>query len=335
MKAFIGFALLMLLVAIATIAWPLLRPRRDQPRRWGATTAVVLALPAIAVLLYGGLSNWNWEAPTTRQGIPPAVEQMVRNLERRLQSNPTDVAGWNMLGRSQFQLNRFPEAVNAYRQAYTLTQGQNIEAVLGLGEAMAFAEQGLLLGQAAMLFEQAYSLAPNHPKVLWYTGLVAYEAGRLEVARDRWASLIALEPPPQVKRLLQDKVIEIEAQLVRAGAATAESPVVTVHVSISPRLATQAPDDAALFVLVRSNEGGPPLAVTKRTVKELPATIELSDRDTMIAGRSLKNAGKVIVLARVARSGEPVARSGDLEGRVSYDVASPAPVDLVIDSIVP
>ena len=113
------------------------------------------------------------------------------------------------------------------------------------------------------------------------------------------------------------------------------SPVVTVRVSIAPKLAGQAPGDAPLFVLVRSSAGGPPLAVTKRSVKELPATIELSDRDTMIAGRSLKDAGKVTVLARVARSGEPVARSGDLEGRVSYDVGSPAPVDLVIDSIVP
>jgi cytochrome c-type biogenesis protein CcmH len=335
LKAFIGFALLMLLAAIATIVWPLLRPRRDQARRWGATTAVALALPAVAFLLYAGLSNWNWEAPANEQGIPPAVEQMVRNLETRLQGNPTDVAGWIMLGRSQFQLDRFPEAVSAYRRAYTLTQGQNVEAVLGLGEAMAFAEQGLLLGQAATLFEQAYALAPNHPKVLWYTGLVAYESGRLEVARDRWNNLIAREPPPEVKRLLQDKVIEIEAQLVRAGAATAEGPVVTVRVSIAPKLAAQVPRDAPLFVLVRSSAGGPPLAVTKRGVNELPATIELSDRDAMIAGRSLKDAGKVTVLARVARSGEPVARSGDLEGRVSYDVGSPAPVDLVIDSIVP
>jgi cytochrome c-type biogenesis protein CcmH len=334
LKAFTGFALLMLLVAIATIAWPLLRQRRGQPRRWGATAAIAVALPAIAVLLYAGLSNWTWDAPASQAGVSSADEQVVRNLEIRLENNPADVAGWIELGRSQFRLNRFPEAVNAYRQAYTLTQGLNVEAVLGLGEAMAFAEQGLA-GQVTMLFEQAYTLAPGHPKVLWYTGLVAYESGRLEVARDRWNSLIALEPPPQVKRLLQDKVIEIEAQLVRAGAATTEGPVVTVRVSIAARLAAQIPGDAPLFVLVRSSEGGPPLAVTRRTVKELPATIQLSDRDAMIAGRSLKDAGKVTVLARVARSGEPVARSGDLEGRVSYDVARPAPVDLVIDSIVP
>lgn len=338
MKPFIGFAVLMIIVALVTVIWPLLHRRRRVAVSWRAIALVGLVLPAVAATLYGSLSNWPWNEQPASAAVPAEVEQMVRNLEARLQSNPMDVSGWLMLGRSKFQLEKYAASADAFRRAYTLTQGKNVEAVMGLGEAMAFADQNALLGQSSVLFDQAYQLAPNHPKVLWYTGLIAFETGRLEVARERWAKLVALNPPAHVKRLLQDKVIEIEAELVRAREIAKNAPpvLVKVRVSIAPELAKQAPSDAPLFVLVRTGEGGgPPLAVTRRTAGELPALIELSDKDAMIAGRGLSGAGRVTVLARVARSGQPAARSGDLEGRVSYDVGNPAPVDLVINSIVP
>jgi hypothetical protein len=41
------------------------------------------------------------------------------------------------------------------------------------------------------------------------------------------------------------------------------------------------------------------------------------------------------VVARVARSGDPRAQSGDLEGQVGYDVRAGKTVDLIINSIVP
>jgi cytochrome c-type biogenesis protein CcmH len=107
-------------------------------------------------------------------------------------------------------------------------------------------------------------------------------------------------------------------------------------VSITPQLAKEVPAGAPLFVFVRDGEGaGPPLAVTRRNAAELPLTVELSDRDSMIPGRSLSNAARLTVVARVTRSGQPVARSGDLEGRLSYDVRTGSPTELIINSVVP
>ena len=112
--------------------------------------------------------------------------------------------------------------------------------------------------------------------------------------------------------------------------------MVKVRVALAPKLAAQVPAGAPLFVLVRSSEGaGPPLAVTRRTSAELPLLVQLTDRDAMIAGRGLGTSGEVTVVARIAKSGQPTASTGDLEGRVSYDLAHPNVVDLVIDTIVP
>lgn len=349
MTVFVVAAVLMTLAALVAVLWPLLGTREVTGARWPSAVAAGIALPALAVTLYVALTNWEWDPAAVQTGVPPEIERMVSGLEARLAGNPTDVPGWLMLGRSFFQLERYFKAADAYQRAYALTQGKDIDAVLGLGESLAFADESMLLGRSAELFEQAYALAPDNPKALWYSGLVAYQSGRLALARDRWARLVALDPPADVKQILQTKVAEIEGRLGQAATAPAPatespdsgkgvgtSPVVKVRVAVAPELASRVPAGAPLFVLVRAGEGGgPPLAVTRRASSSLPALVELTDRDAMISGRGLSGAGLVTVVARIARSGEPIARSGDLEGRVSYDLARNAPVDLVINSIVP
>ncbi|NJO12206.1 MAG: hypothetical protein HC872_00610 [Gammaproteobacteria bacterium] len=159
--------------------------------------------------------------PQPRRARAPEIEKMVQSLEARLRNEPGNVDGWLLLGRSYFELERYFKSADAYQQAYNLTQGRNVDAVVGLAEALAFADQNMLLGRSAELFEAAFALAPRNPKVLWYTGLVAYQGGRRALARDRWADLVALEPPPEVKRILQDKIAEIEGELQGAPPASA------------------------------------------------------------------------------------------------------------------
>jgi len=55
-----------------------------------------------------------------------------------------------------------------------------------------------------------------------------------------------------------------------------------------------------------------PLAVKRLSVAELPARITLSDDDAMVASMKLSSFNKIIVGARVSKSGNPVAQSGDL-----------------------
>jgi len=331
---------LMVLAALALVLVPVLQSGSPGVRRWPAALIAATALPVLAFVLYGVWSNWQWDGEPLHEGTSPAIAQMLTSLETKLESNPTDVNGWLLLGRSYFHLNRFSEAADAYQQAYTLTQGKDVEAVLGLGEALAYADERMLTSRSAELFERAVELAPHHPKALWYSGLVAYQAQRFDVARQRWSALVALDPPAEVKQVLQTKIAEIDAA---AGASPAESqlptaqaPLVRVRVAVAPELASKVPTGAPLFVMVRAGEGGgPPLAVTRRASDELPLLVELTDRDAMMEGRGISSASQVTVVARVARTGDPRAQSGDLEGQVGYDVGAGQTVDLIINSIVP
>ena len=337
MTAFMVIAAVMIVAALAIVLVPLLRAR---PRKWSAVIVTGSALPVLAVFGYVAWSNWSWQAHPVRDSSMPPIELMLEGLEAKLRANPTDVAGWLLLGRSNFQLQRYPEAAQAYEQAYTLTEGKNVEAIMGLGEALAFSDERMLTTRSAQLFERAMELAPDHPKALWYSGLAAYQVRNFEVARERWARLVALQPPDEVKGLLERKIAEIDAGLGSPmpgkDQATASGKIVKVRVGIAPELAARVPAGAPLFVMVRgAGGGGPPLAVTRRTAEQFPQIVELSDRDAMIAGRGISSASRVSVVARVARSGDPRPQSGDLEGQVGYDVGDGKTVDLVINSILP
>jgi hypothetical protein len=55
----------------------------------------------------------------------------------------------------------------------------------------------------------------------------------------------------------------------------------------------------------------------------------------MLPGTKLAEGGPVTLIARISRSGQPIAASGDLFGEVGYDFASAHPANLTIDRIVP
>jgi cytochrome c-type biogenesis protein CcmH/NrfG len=87
-------------------------------------------------------SNWNWHAPPPRR--PPGGPDVARDgrkLEQHMQAEPNDLKGWLMLGRSYVALERADDAVDAYEHAHRLDPG-NVDAMLGLGEAMSLRARG-------------------------------------------------------------------------------------------------------------------------------------------------------------------------------------------------
>jgi cytochrome c-type biogenesis protein CcmH len=339
-------AALMTIVALALVAWPLLRRGAGDERRaaWSASL-VVVALPLLAVLLYAQWSNWPWRSGPATAQAPPEVTAMVERLAARLAKEGGSLEEWQMLGRSRVQLGEYDEAAEAYRQAYRMSGGADIETLTSYAEALVLADSNALRADAGDLFERALALSPQDPKALWYGGLAAFGRADYALARDRWQALLERDPPPpdEVKRILADRVAAAEAKLAEgasgpaqaASAATSPAPLeapsspasgegsartprtIVVEVSVAPALAPQVNAAAPLFVLARSpGGGGPPLAVQRRSAGELPLTIELSDADAMVPGRGLSSAAAVEVVARVSMSGQPLAQSGDLYGSV-------------------
>lgn len=365
MTLFIVLSAVMLAAVVLWIVLPLLRTNdgldaaATRRERTVSTVVTTLAVSALAVSLYAHLSNWDWNAKAPQAGAQTEeVENLLAQLEAKLKANPQDVTGWLLLGRSYTSIGRYESSVGAYQHAYDLTNGENPDAVIGLGESLAMMDESSLQGRAGELFDKALKLAPNHPKALWYGSMAALQAGDLRKGRDRLKLLLAQNPPEELRGVLERQIQDLDQQIgeseqgAPASAAanasngakapptspTAASPrSIRVAVSLAPQLQARLGSAVSLFILARDPKApGPPLAVQRRMSSELPITIDLSESDAMMPSRTIANVPSVQVVARLSASGTPQAQSGDFFGQADYDFANvPGTLQIVIDQVVP
>ena len=344
MITFVLLAAALSLASVVAVAIPLLRRTTagPGPAPWTALAAAGLLVVGSAVL-YVSWSNWPWRAAPAAD----SPESMVARLSRRLEHDPTDLNGWLMLGRSYIVLQEYPLAARAFGRAVRLSDGKNAEALSGEAEALVLSDQGELDGRAGRLFEQALALEPDSGKALFFGAAAAARRGDLPLARQRFAKLLSLNPPQAIRPMIEQQIAAIDEKLAgtpaiaaaqqgnaAAAADAAGSPTVRVNVTLSTSLASSA-GAAPLFVFVRDPaQGGPPLAV-KRLDSHFPQSVALSPADSMVPGRTFAAGQNVQVVARIARSGSPIAASGDPFGEVTYRVGQDGLVSLVIDRLTP
>jgi cytochrome c-type biogenesis protein CcmH len=343
MVLFIVIAAAMAALAAAAVAVPLLRDRRS---RVPGVVAAVLVIGA-AGALYPLWSNWDWNTP--KQGIPasPEVAAMVSKLEKRLEEQPQDVEGWRLLGRSYAALERTDDAIVAFDHAYRLGGPKVADSALDLGEQLGMKAGGEVTARAAQLFDEAVTKEPNNPRALFFGGFAAAVRGDRDLARARWQALKALNPPPEVAKMLDERIAELDAgpgampggdeQAAAATAAAADpKATATVNLKIADALKPKLRADVPLFVFAREpGSHGPPLAAKRLTSAALGTQIQLSPADAMLPSHALASGQRVTITARVSFSGQPTPATGDLFGELTYDVGHDGVRDLVIDQVAP
>ena len=98
------------------------------------------------------------------------------------------------------------------------------------------------------------------------------------------------------------------------GAISQTTAGLQLNISLNPALQKELSPGSAVFVFVRSADNpGPPLAVVRTTVGELPFEITLNDSHAMMPGKNISSARNVIVGARISISGNPERQPGDYE----------------------
>jgi cytochrome c-type biogenesis protein CcmH len=294
---------------------------------------------------------------------------MVAKLEKHLVDQPNDLAGWLMLGRSYEATGRVDEAIVAFDHAHQLDGGKNIEATIGLGEAISMKAGGEVTAQAAQLFEQALAQEPENPRALLYGGFSAAVQGEIPLARSRWEKLKAMHPPQEIVEMLDARLQELASVAdgaeggpgsgtpaigspgmggpgmgadaggpgaARAAVTADPAAKATVNITIAPALKARLRTGAPLFVFAREpGSRGPPLAAKRLTDEAIGTRVELSAADSMMPGHALASGQRVSITARVSFSGQPTPASGDLFGELTYDVGRDGVRDLVIDQVAP
>ncbi len=295
-------------------------------RPWLAI-ALGVGIPLLTIILYQRLGEPDALEPA-RAAVPgqAAVEEMVTRLAKRLQSEPDNGDGWLLLGRSYMVMERFAAAAGAFAAANRLL-GDSAELLSDLAEAEALMAGQNFLGAPSERLERALQLDPEFPKALWLGAFAAMQRGETALAVRRWQSLLDRqpadsEPAKLLRRLIADSgVTPAPANGAGAPASSGDSarvaagPVLTVSVNLADGLGADLDGSETLFVFARAAEGPPmPLAVARKRVSDLPLTVILDDSMAMTPDMRLSRFERVVVGARIARSGTATASSGDLQG---------------------
>jgi len=331
-------------LALGILLWPLLRQRRINGRWSTLGLAVAFAIVPVAFALYVYVSNWDPEG----QQRASEGQRLVNELAARLERTPDDVTGWELLCRSYVALGDYEQAVRACREAWNRTPQPDDDLKLTFAEAQILSDRSSLAGDAGRLVEEVLADQPSNPKALWYGGLAAFEQGHEDDVKARWSRLLAMNPPPEIAKMLRTQLAalgaapEVEGSGSGAppGAAAGDrppsGPTVQLDVSLASSLSIQQlPSSAALFILARAPGGGPPLAVIRKPPSAVPGHFTLSDANSMIPGRSLADFDEVTLIARLSKTGQPQEQPGDWYAQTSYrPKGGNGTVALVIDQVV-
>ena len=336
------------LIALGFLAVPLWREWRRSGQWSVAPLAAAFLLVPVAFGLYFQVRTW---VPAPAVGSSPA-EQMVAQLAARLKQSPDDPTGWRMLGKSYLVLGDPVRARDAYREAWSRSPDHDNDLKLSLAEAEAQADRSSLKGEAGKLVEEVLAAEPTNPRALWYGGFAAYDQGNEALARTRWTALLATNPPDEIKSVLAQFGVTAPAGATApaaalsaenaGGAATATAtagttagatgPVIKLNVKLGTGVSTASlGPNASLFIFARAPGGGPPVAVIRQPISAVPGEFTLSDANSMIPGRSLKDFPQLTVVARLSASGQPIQQPGDLYAETQ--VAPGTTADLVIDQV--
>ena len=295
------------------------------------------------------------EASAADNGEPPVTEaqviEIVERMAQRLKDQPGDGAGWALLARAYSALGRHAEAAAAFDKAVALTPDV---ATLLVDHADSLAAQngGQFTPQALKLIERALVLEPGNIKALALAGSAAYDRRDYAGAVALWERVERGLPAADSGILPQVRASIAQArELGGLGAAAAVPSVpsapggavegagaasaVAGRVALAPALAGRAGPEDTVFILARPAEGSRmPLAVLRKQVKDLPLSFRLDDSMAMAPGTIISKQARVVVSARISKSGEAMPRPGDLSGQSAPVAPGATGIEISIDEVV-
>lgn len=330
-----------------------------KPRNPAKALAVVLAvlLPLFSVSLYLVIGNTGALLPQEHPGLAGdsgviRSEAKLQELEKKLEQHPEDTDGWFQLARSYSEMGRFADAVRAYEQLVKLVPDA-AQLWADYADVYAMNNNQSLLGEPTRFLNKALELDGSNLLALALSGSAAMERGDYVAAITHWAKLIDLLPPdnPELKIIRdgirqareflakqpggKEKLAQLPADTTPQKAVGTSAETVAGGVSLSPELAGKAAPTDTVFIFARDVQGKKTLlAALRKQVKDLPLQFTLDDSMTMQSQVKLSSFEQIEVVVRISKSGDPIAKPGDLQGTSGIIKPDIQGLNIVIDTIV-
>ncbi|WP_214473273.1 c-type cytochrome biogenesis protein CcmI [Mesorhizobium sp. dw_380] len=191
-------------------------------------TAAVLAVPLVSWGLYSQIGSPDLPSLPLSERLAknPAdssVDELVARAEAHLTANPSDGRGWDVLAPVYLRMQRFSDAVAAYRNAIRLG-GDSAVRRAGLGEAIAGAAGGIVSADAQDAFEAALKLDPANAKASFYLAMALAQEGRNKEAAKAWRAMLGTLPPDSPWRGAVDQALAKSGNPEIASGAAAKGP---------------------------------------------------------------------------------------------------------------
>ena len=335
-------------------------PGRAASRALGYTLAGVIPAAAFGLYFWLGnpaalveIANGSANAQTTAEAVPGNHDfmQMIQQVEEKTRTNPEDGEAWAMLAKTYTVMERWQEALQAYDKAATLLP-QDASVLSGQAEAIAILNNRVLAGKPMELVTRALELDPNDIKGLELSGIYAYQEKNFAQAAFFFKRLHQQLPPEtpyaqdilaaqqEAERLVQTGLTGLDnlanpPPAAESAPAAGQPATIAGSVDIAPELKSKLSAKDTVFLFARPGASGAPVAAIRSNAGSLPLVFNLDDGMAMNPGNVLSAHKEVMLVARVSKSGNPIAQSGDLEGKIAGVKVGATGVKLVIDQVVP
>jgi len=169
-------------------------------RMTAAALAVALPLAAFAVYFHLGSPGYDDQPFAARPqapehaGAPADIKNMVESLAKRMEQNPNNAEGWALLARSYAVMERYEDAIAAYRRALKLVDNDE-QLAIDLAETMVQQAEGWVTQQAQAIFKEMLGYNPAIPRAVYYLALAEAQNGNFRGAIQGWTDLLAWSPP--------------------------------------------------------------------------------------------------------------------------------------------
>lgn len=280
------------------------------------------------------------------------IEAMLKKVEEKIKANPKDVEAWMTLGKTYGAMDRWPEAIKAFKSAFDAApQGQpsKAAALAYQGEALAMQNGRNLDGEPIAMIRQAMEMDPNQDKALELMGIHAIQSGSHAQAAYYWKRLLkALPAEMQGTPYAQDIEAAMKEAKRMAEEAAFGKPVEKLAkehgktggslggmIEIAPALKAKINPTDTIFLFARQVDGtGAPVAALRAPVGDKwPIPFSLDDKMAMMPDNTLSNYETVQLTARITKSGSAEPKPGDLEGRIAAVKVGSQGIKLVIDRV--
>jgi tetratricopeptide (TPR) repeat protein len=258
--------------------------------------------------------------------IPPELAAQIASLQQQIVANPQDWLAKKQLALTYIAAGQFFEAFDQASQVLQQfpddPDGLLVHGIVRLTMGQA--------DQAVGLLDRVLAEHPDHRQALLYRGLALYQLGNVEQAMDTWdmgLQMVGGSDPEFEELLRMAQSGQGQPQGMRAagppgtaqsagpppaGTAEARADGFAIEIELAPE--AQPLPQAVLFVFLRPEGGGPPVAATRVSSPTFPTGIVLDSSHSMM-GAELPARG--ILVARLDSDG---------------NVTTSDPTDLVIET---